>query len=294
MAAYQGTRINPSRFHPSQLAFYAYLVPLSLFMVLPILFIASTAFKPLDELFAFPPRFLVRVPTMENFADLFARNLKGETLAIPLTRYLFNSLLVAVIVVFLTVLVCSMAGYVLSKKRFALRGALFEINTLALMFVPAAVTIPRYLVVANLGIINTLAAHVLPMLAMPIGLFLVKQFIDQVPDSLLEAARMDGAGDWLIYRRIVVPAIAPALATVAILSFQAVWNSVDTSRLYVDDESMRTFAFYMASITSDANTVVVGQGMAAAGALLMFVPNLVIFIVMQRRVMNTMVHSGLK
>ena len=124
--------------------------------------------------------------------------------------------------------------------------------------------------------------------------FLVKQFIDQVPDSLLEAARIDGAGDWLIYRRIVVPAIAPALATVAILSFQAVWNSVETSKLYVDDESLRTFAFYMGSITADASTVVVGQGMAAAGALLMFVPNLVIFIIMQGRVMNTMVHSGLK
>ena len=294
MAGYQGTKINPTRFHPSQLKFYAVLVPVALFMVLPIVFIVSTAFKPLDELFAFPPRFLARAPTLQNFVDLFQKTQKGEALTVPISRYLFNSLVVSAIVVFFTVLVCSMAGYALSKKRFGMRSLLFEINTLALMFVPAAVTIPRYLIVANTGILNTIAAHVLPLMAMPIGLFLVKQFIDQVPDSLLEAARMDGAGDWLIYRRIIVPAIAPALATVAILSFQAVWNSVETSNLYVDDESLRTFAFYLNSVTADASNKVVGQGMAAAGALLLFVPNLVIFILMQSRVMNTMVHSGLK
>jgi ABC-type glycerol-3-phosphate transport system permease component len=162
------------------------------------------------------------------------------------------------------------------------------------MFVPAAVTIPRYLIVANSGLLDTIGAHVLPLLAMPIGLFLVKQFIDQVPDSLLEAARIDGAGDWMIFRRIVLPAIVPALATVAILSFQAVWNSTETSTLYVDSDSLRTFAFYMSSITADASNKVVGQGMAAAGALIMFVPNLVIFVVMQGRVMNTMMHSGIK
>jgi ABC-type glycerol-3-phosphate transport system permease component len=293
-AGYQGTKINPTRFHPGQLVFYAWLVPLALFMLLPIVFIVAHAFKPLDELFAFPPRFLVRRPTLQNFADLFQKTQKGDALSIPMTRYLFNSIVVSGVVVLLTVLVAAMGGYALSKKRFRMRKLLFEVNTLALMFVPAAVAIPRYLIVANAGLVNTILAHVLPLLAMPIGLFLVKQFIDQVPDSLIEAARIDGAGDWLVFRRIVVPAIAPALATVAILAFQAVWNNVETSAYYVDDESLRTFAFYLSTVTADASNRVVGQGMAAAGALLMFVPNLVIFIVMQSRVMNTMTHSGIK
>jgi ABC-type glycerol-3-phosphate transport system permease component len=299
MAGYQGTKINPTRFHPSQFAFYAYLVPLSLFMVLPIVFIVSTAFKPLDELFAFPPRFLALRPTLRNFVDLFQKQQSGDALNIPMTRYLFNSLLVSGVVVFLTVLVSGMGGYALSKKRFRGRALLFEINTLALMFVPAAVSIPRYLIVARLGMVDTIFAHVLPLLAMPIGLFLVKQFIDQVPDSLIEAARIDGAGDWHIFRRIVVPAITPALATVAILAFQAVWNNTETSSYYVDQDSMRTFAFYMSTVVqagaaANAANPVAGQGMSAAGGLLLFIPNLVIFILMQSRVMNTMVHSGIK
>ena len=263
MAGYQGTKINPTRFHPSQLVFYAWLVPLALFMVLPIVFIVAHAFKPLDELFAFPPRFLVARPTLQNFADLFQKTQKGDSLSVPMTRYLFNSIVASGVVVVLTVLVAAMGGYALSKKRFRMRKLLFEVNTLALMFVPAAVAIPRYLIVANAGLVDTILAHVLPLLAMPIGLFLVKQFIDQVPDSLIEAARIDGAGDWLIFRRIVVPAIAPALATVAILAFQAVWNNVETSAYYVDDESLRTFAFYLSTVTADASNRVVGQGMAA-------------------------------
>jgi ABC-type glycerol-3-phosphate transport system permease component len=291
VAGYQGTKINPTRHHPSQIKFYLYLVPIALVMVLPIVFIISHALKPLDELFAFPPRFLVRRPTLENFVELLR---KADRSDVPLTRYLLNSVLVSLLVVAASVVVSAMAAYALSKKRFGLRSLLFEINTLALMFVPTAVAIPRYLIIARAGILNTILAHVLPLLALPIGLFLVKQFIDQIPDSLIEAARIDGASDGLIFRRIVVPAVSPALATVAILSFQVVWNNTETSSFYVDGESLRTLAFYLTTLTSPTGNTVAGQGMAAAGALLLFLPNLAIFILMQSRVMNTMVHSGLK
>lgn len=290
-STFQGTKINPTRFHRSQLKFYALLVPLAAFMLLPIVFIISHALKPIDELFAFPPRFFVTSPTLQNFVDLF-RN--ADRADVPLTRYLFNSIVVSFAVVVSSVAFSGMAGYALSKKKFLVRKALFEINTIALMFVPLAVTIPRFLVVANLGIANTYWGHVLPLIALPVGLFLVKQFIDQIPDSLIEAARIDGAGDFSIFFRIIVPLIAPALATVAILSFQLVWNNAETSNLYVDTESMRTFAFYMTTMTSQTGNNVVGQGMAAAGAMIMFLPNLLIFIFMQGRVMNTMAHSGLK
>ncbi|KIY23520.1 carbohydrate ABC transporter permease [Mesobacillus subterraneus] len=292
MSAFQGTKMNPSKFHKSQLKFYAILIPLAIFMALPIVFIIFHAFKPIDELFAYPPRFFVEKPTLQNFADLFAQS---NATGVPMSRYLFNSIVITLIVVFLTVLISTMAGYALSKKEFKMKKMIFEINTLALMFVPAAVAIPRYLLIENLGLINTFIVHILPLLSMPIGLFLVKQFIDQIPDELLEAARLDGASDFQIFLMIIIPLVKPALATIAILSFQLVWNSVETSTLYVNDEGLKTFSFYMSTLASQVTgNNVAGQGMAAAASLIMFIPNLVIFIFLQSQVMSTMAHSGIK
>lgn len=167
------------------------------------------------------------------------------------------------------------------------------------MFVPISVMIPRYLVVVNLGIDNTIFSHIIPMLATPVGLFLVKQFIDQIPDSILEAAKLDGAKDFYIIRRIIIPLVRPALATVAILTFQAVWNATESSNFYVTDETIKTFAFYMNSLTASnfstatGTVTIAGAGMAAASSLIMFLPNLIIFIAMQSKVMSTMVHSEL-
>lgn len=291
MASFQGTKINPKKFHRSQLKFYAILIPTAILMGLPIVFIFNHAFKPIDELFAYPPRFFVQKPTGQNFTDLFTGSNAGGT---PMSRYLFNSIVVTLIVVFFTVLISTMAGYILSKKKFKLKATIFEINTLALMFVPVAVAIPRYLVIEKLGLIDTFWVHIFPMLALPVGLFLVKQFIDQIPNELIEAATIDGANDFHIYRKIIVPLVKPAIATIAILSFQAVWNNVETSDLYVNSENMKTFAFYMSTLTSTSGNTVAGQGLSAAASLIMFIPNLIIFIIMQKQVMNTMAHTGIK
>ncbi|HLU23889.1 carbohydrate ABC transporter permease [Lederbergia graminis] len=291
MSAFQGTKMNPKKFHKSQLKFYAYLVPLAIFMALPIVYIFFHAFKPIDELFAYPPRFYVQKPTFQNFIDLFAQT---NTTGIPITRYLFNSIVVTIIVLILTILFSTMAGYALSKRKFRTKNIIFEINTLALMFVPAAVGIPRYLFIENIGLLDSFWAHIFPLLAMPVGLFLVKQFIDQIPDSLIEAARIDGASEFRIFTTIVLPLIKPAIATVAILTFQAVWNNVETSTLYVNDEGLKTFAFYMSTLASNTGNTVAGQGIAAAASLIMFLPNLIIFIFLQSQVMNTMAHSGIK
>ncbi|MDC3416868.1 carbohydrate ABC transporter permease [Aquibacillus salsiterrae] len=288
--ALKGSGINPKKFHRSQIKFYIFLIPFAVFMMLPILFIVNHAFKPLDELYAFPPRFFVYKPTFENFQNLFEL---ANTSGIPLSRYLLNSLIVTSAVVFLSVIISSMAGFVLSKKNFKGKFTLFEINNAALMFVPIAVIIPRFLTVSFLGIDNTFFAHILPLLAMPVGLFLIKQFIDQIPDSLIEAAIIDGASDFKIYWKIILPLIKPAIATAAILAFQLVWNDLETSTLYTTSENMRTLAFFMNTLAIETN-VVVGQGMAAVASLIMFVPNLVLFIILQSKVMNTMSHSGLK
>ncbi|MDQ0257369.1 ABC-type glycerol-3-phosphate transport system permease component [Evansella vedderi] len=281
---------NPKKFHKSQLKFYIFLIPFAIFMMLPIVFIFNHAFKPLDELYAFPPRFFVYRPTFDNFVNLFQL---ANSSGIPLSRYVFNSLLVTFSIVFFAVVISTLAGYVLSKKNFKGKFVLFEINTAALMFVPIAVIIPRFLTVSVLGIEDTYFAHILPLLAMPVVLFLLKQFIDQIPDSLIEAAVIDGASDFKIYLKIILPLIKPAIATAAILAFQLAWNDLETSILFTTSENMRTLAFFMNTLVANTN-VVVGQGMAAVASLIMFVPNLILFIILQSMVMNTMSHSGLK
>ncbi|HOA17473.1 MAG TPA: carbohydrate ABC transporter permease [Fervidobacterium sp.] len=286
-----GTRINPSRFDRRQIPFYIILIPLAIFMILPIIFIFSHSFKPLDELFAFPPTFFPQKPTLENFKNLFSTTTEN---GIPISRYIFNSVVVTVAVMFFNILISTMAAFALSKMKFKMKNIIFEINTIALMFVSTTVTIPRYLLISKLHIVNTYFAHILPLISMPVGVFLIKQFLDQVPDSLIEAAKVDGASSFYIYRKIVLPLIRPAIATVAILSFQVVWNNIETSSLYVNDETLRTFAFYMSTLTSNIGNNVAGQGMAAAATLIMFLPNLIMFIVLQSNVMNTMAYSGIK
>lgn len=287
--SYQGKKINPTRFHPSQIKFYVILIPMALFMVIPIVYLFTTAFKPQEELFKFPPSIWVYKPTWQNFQDLFAL---FQTSSVPASRYLFNSILITVLTVVVSVTLSVSAGYILSKKKFKMRTFLFEINTLALMFVPIAVTIPRFIIIVNLGLIDRFISNILPIIAMPVGLFLIKQFIDQIPDSLIEAARIDGAGEWTILFRVVMPMIKPALATVAILSFQSAWGATEASVYFLNDESLKTFAYYIATFTSSGNAAT--QGVAAASALIMFLPNLIIFIVMQSQVMDTMAHSGIK
>ena len=285
--------INPKGFHTSQIKFYVILAPLVLLMLLPIIFIFSHAFKPPDELFAYPPRFFVTNPTFKNFTDLFSRM---STSGVPVSRYLFNSILITIVTVAASIVVSTTAAYALSKKRFKLKKTLFTINTVALMFVPIAVTIPRFLIIERLNLMDTFLVHILPLLALPVGLFLIKQFIDGIPDEVVEAAQIDGASDVWIYWRIILPMIRPAIATIAILAFQATWNNAETSTLYVTTESLKSFAFYLSTLTTTtagANAVA-GQGMAAAASLIMFLPNLLIFIFLQSQVMSTMSHSGLK
>lgn len=286
----KGVTINPKGFHKGQIKFYVVLIPLALFMALPIVYIISHAFKPPSELFAFPPRFFVKSPTADNFRNL-AKVSGGSVVSVG--RYAFNSILVTVSVVCANMVVGSMAGFALSKLDFKGKKVLFEINTLSMMFVPAAVLIPRYLVMDRIHIMDTYFAHILPLLAMPVGMFLVKQFIDQVPDALIEAAYIDGAKDFTIYRKIIIPLIKPAIATTAILAFQAVWTNIETSNLYINDESMKTLPFYLNTL-ANANNNVAGQGMQAAAVLIQFLPNLLMFIVLRKSFMNTMANSGIK
>jgi ABC-type glycerol-3-phosphate transport system permease component len=290
MANYFGTRMNPKHFHFSQWRFLIILIPVAIFMGLPIVYIFNHAFKPLVELFEWPPRFFVQNPTFDNFIDLFAVT---SSTGIPMSRYLFNSLLITGITVFASIVIGSLAGFALSKLEFRFKATLLWVNNIAIMFVGASVSIPRYLVIERLGLIDSFWVHIIPGLAIPVGLFLIKQFIDQIPRDLIEASRVDGANNLQIYWYVILPLIKPAIATIAIVAFQGVWNNTEVSNLFINDESLKTFAFYMTTLTTTGNTVA-GQGMAAAASLIMFIPNLVIFVILQKNVMNTMIHSGIK
>lgn len=288
--AYKGKRINPQKFERSQIKIILIILPLVIFMAMPLIFIANHAFKPMEELFAFPPTFFVRNATLDNFTKLIKFS---RTAGIPLSRYVFNSILVTVLTVGLSLLFTTCAAFALAKINFKGRNLMMQINQIALMFVAVAVLIPRYLVVCQLGLIDSIWAHILPLIAYPVALFLVKQFVEQVPDSLIEAAYMDGATDFQVYRKVIIPMIKPAIATAAILVFQQVWTNMETSNYYINADSMKTLTFYMNSLVNVNNTVS-GQGIAAAATLIMFVPNLLLFIILQNNVMNTMAHSGIK
>ncbi len=286
---FQGSRINPRHFSTGQIKFYIILIPLALFMILPVVMLINRAFMPLGELFAFPPHIMAHNPTLNNFKSLFALS---STTGVPMLRYLLNSVLVTLMTVALNLVITILGAYTFAKKNFKGKAVLFEINQLALMFVPTAVAISRYLVITKLNLTDTWLVHVLPLAAMPVGLFLVKQFTDQIPDALIEAAVMDGAKELTIIRKIIVPLIRPALATSIVLTFQQVWMATEASNNYVSNDTMRTLAYYLNSLST--NNAIAAAGMTAAASVLLFLPNLIIFICMQSQVMNTMSHSGIK
>jgi len=289
-SSYFGSMINPSRFHKSQIKFLLFLIPILIVMLMPIVFIISHAFKPLDELYAFPPRFFASRITFDNFRNLF---LIASQSGIPFGRYLFNSIVAAFFVIVFTLLLSSLAAYSFSFLKFKGKKFLFASNQVAIMFVAVAVAVPRFIVINALGVSNTFLAHIVPMLAMPVGVFLLKQFMDQIPKELIEASIIDGANKWQIYTKIVLPLVKPALATIAILAFQASWNNLENSSVYITDEALKTLPYYFSTLTLGTSAIA-AQGMAAAASLIMFLPNIILFVLLQRNVMSTMAHSGIK
>ena len=288
---YQGDKLNPSQFNRGQIKYFLILIPLAIVYALPIIYIFSTAFKPLTELFEYPPRFFVRKPTTENFRELIS---VLSSSSVPFGRYLINSVLTTIVVTVANVIISLYAGYTLAKKKFRYKKVINTINTMAMMFVPVAVTIPRFLVIRELGLLNTFFALVLPLIAMPVGLFLLVQYMSTVPDVLIEAARIDGASENYILFRIVAPLVKPAICTMSILAFQNAWNNTELSNLFVSNDWLRTFPYYISTLASNQGNTVAGAGIVAAATLVLFIPNLIVFILMQNNVMNTMAHSGIK
>ncbi|MFD0962055.1 carbohydrate ABC transporter permease [Paenibacillus chungangensis] len=283
--------VKGKRIDWSGIFLYVWLTAFALLMLAPLVYMASTAFKPISELFLFPPRFFVIDPTWDNFYDLL---LVTETSAVPFTRYIFNSVVVTAAIVIFSIVIATMAAYPLSKHmNMPMREAIFKLIILALMFAPQVTQIPQYLVISNLGLMNTYWALIFPHLAAPIGLFLMKQFLDQIPDVLLEAGQIDGAGQWTMFTKIIVPLLKPAIATLALLTFIAAWNDPWSAMVYTTTETMKTLPLAVQTI-SGGYGVVARVGTLAAASFLMIVPTIIVFVITQRRVLETMAHSGIK
>ncbi|MEK3794374.1 carbohydrate ABC transporter permease [Paenibacillus sp. FSL R7-0204] len=256
------------------------------FMVLPLIYTVNNAFKPLDELFIFPPRFLVRNPTLENFTDLMV--IMGNSW-VPFTRYIANTLLITLVGTAGHILLASAAAYPLAKFKFPGSSVLFKIVVLSLMFSPHVTAIPNYLVMSQLGWINTQAAIIVPSLAFSLGLFLMKQFMEQIPDALIEAAKIDGANEYRVFWQIVMPNVKPAWLTLMILQFPALWGTDGGSFIY--SENLKTLHYALSQVIQGG---IARAGVGAAVALLLMTVPILLFIISQSSVIQTMATSGMK
>ncbi len=256
------------------------------FMLLPLVYAFVSAFKPMDEIFIFPPRLFVANPTLDNFVHLTQIL---SNMWVPFSRYLFNSVFIAVIATTGNVFVASMAAYPLAKHDFPGRKAIGSIIVLALLFTPQVLYIPQYIVIAKLGLINTYFALILPVVQMTLGVYLMKQFMTQIPDSLLEAARIDGAGEFKTWWVIVMPSVRPAWLTLIIFAFQQIWNQPGNSYIY--NESMKVLPSIMTQIQAGG---LARAGVVSAVTLVMMLPPLALFLFTQNSVIETMTASGIK
>jgi ABC-type glycerol-3-phosphate transport system permease component len=270
---------------------YVIMITLALFTMLPIVYMVSTAFKPLEEMFLYPPRFFVRNPTFRNFVELL---LAIDSLSVPFVRYFFNSMFVTSVTVSAGVIISSMAAYPLAKyPRMPGAEIFFAIVVSTLMFAPEVTQIPRYLIVDRLGMIDTYFALILPGLAGSYGLFLMKQFMEQMPTELIEAAKVDGASELRIFWQIIMPLVRPAWITLIIFSFIASWNDFFTPLIFTRSEQMKTLPLVLSTLGGGPG-VVARWGAVAAASMVVTVPTLLLFVLLQKFVMKTMAYSGIK
>ena len=255
-------------------------------MALPLVLVVGNAFKPLDELFVWPPRLFPRRPTLDNFRNISA--LMSDSW-IPMSKYIFNTVFVTVASTILHVLAASMAAYVLEKREFPLKKFLFRLVVISLMFSSAVTQIPSYLIMARLHWVDTYWSLVIPPIASAIGLYLMKQFMCNLPNALLESARIDGASELRIFWQIVMPLVRPAWLTLIIFSFQTTWGTTGGS--YIFSENLKTLSYALNQILKGG---LARAGGGSAVSLIMIVPPVLVFIFTQRNILQTMANSGMK
>lgn len=281
--------IGSTRVRREPIGIYVVLIPLSILAVLPIVFMVSQALKPIDELLKFPPDLIVQHPTMINFQNLL---IATSATSVPFTRYIFNSAWVTVVQVIVGVLIGSMCAYPLAKVKVPGANVIMALVIAALAFPAQVLAIPNYLVVSSLHMVDTYWALIIPALGASFNIFVMVQFMSQIPTPLLEAAKIDGATEWVIFWRLVIPMVRPAVATIAFLTFTAAWNAAGPALIYVRTESMRTLPLAIATLGAQNNIATIG--IVQAAGLLQFIPSLAIFLISRSGMLEALAHTGIK
>lgn len=257
-----------------------------LFSLFPLVYTIVSAFKPLSEIFIFPPRLTVDNPTLDNFFDL---GTIIEDFTVPLSRYLFNTLIITGVGTFGTVFLGSMAAYPLAKYVFPGSKLMGNLIVYALMFSTSVTAIPNYLIMSGLHLIDTYWAVILPAVSGTLGLYLMKNFMVQVPDDMLEAAKIDGASEFGIYFKVVMPLCKPAWITLIILSFQQMWGT--TGGVFIYSEELKPLSYVLSQLASGG---IARTGVTSAVSLIMIIVPITVFVVSQSNVIETMATSGIK
>ena len=280
------TRRHPNRSIGGDIGIYLLLIIFAVAMVFPVVFLIGSALKPLNELFRFPPPIWPQNPTLDNFADLFVT--MGQSF-VPFSRYLVNTVFITAVGTFGHLVIASMAAFVLAKYEFPGGKAFFAVVTTCLMFSGYVTGIPNYLIMSKLGMVDTYWALILPAFAAPIGLFLMKQFMEGLPTALIEAATIDGASRFRVFWSIVMPNVKPAWLTMIIFSVQGLWNNSAATVIYSEAKKTLVYALTQIQAGGIART---GQ-MAAAQVIIIAVP-ILIFVFSQSQILETMASSGIK
>lgn len=279
-------RRKPNRSIAGDIFLYLFLIFVALVMVFPIVYAVNSALKPLDELFMFPPKIFAQNPTLDNFSDLFVTMGKSW---VTFSRYLFNTVFITVVGTAGHLIIASMGAFVLAKYDFPGNKTFFTLVTVAMMFSGYVTAIPNYLIINALGWVDTYWAIIIPAFASPMGLFLMKQFMEGLPTSLIEAAKIDGASEWRVFYGIVMPNVKPAWMTLIIFQVQALWNNRAATFIYSEERKTLVYALQQIQSGGIART---GQG-AAVLVVVMIVP-ILIFVFSESQILETMASSGLK
>lgn len=268
------------------IAIFILLALVGIFMLFPIYFSIIQSLKPVEELFLFPPKMYVQRPTTQSFEDMLK---VAGGMDVPFSRYVFNSVFVSVVVTATQLLFSSSAAYVLAKVKAPGVRAMNKVIEVALLFTSSVTYIVQYIVMANMGLIDTYLALTLPYIATPMGLFLMKQFMGQIPESMIEAAKLDGASHLRICWQIVMPNVKPAWLTLMIFAFQGAWQI--TGYLFVYSEQLKPIPIVMQQIAASG---LARAGVSYATVVVLMLPPMILFLILQSNVVETMAHSGLK
>ena len=263
------------------------LVILGVFMFIPMYYTVIQSLKPLDELWIFPPRFYVQNPTLTNFSDLFT--LMSDSI-VPFSRYLFNTVFTSVVGVAGNLICSSLAAYALAKIVFPGRKWMFKLVETSLMFHATVTAITSFIIMSALNMIDTYWAIIVPAWATSLGLYLMKQFMEtSVHDSVLESARLDGANEFKIFLTIAMPMVKPAWLTLIVYSFQGLWNAGQS--MYIHSEQLKSFNYAIQQILAGG---IKRSGAAAASTVIMMLVPIMVFVVSQSNIIETMGSSGMK